>query len=149
MASCINLKERFGKRFRIRTEDGQRTTAPWLYLIPCRNGEIGPFGGELLQACTNRRGNLPRLLTDAGCTITQDGDDGVNATFHVRDFAKVARVMRPRRRRQMTEEQKRVARERLAGYAFQPARESERIFLGTHGTPPDDQPHQQATATLF
>jgi hypothetical protein len=113
-----------------------------MFLIPCRNGEIGPYGGDLLLACTKHRGRLPGRLIAAGCTITQDGTDGVNATFHVRDFPKVARVMKPRRKRQLTEAQKQVARERLAGFAFQPARKGDIRAPKTHATTLDDQSHQ-------
>jgi len=50
---CVNLKERFGKRYRTRTEADQRTSDPWMLLIPCRNGEIGPYGGDVMQATSD------------------------------------------------------------------------------------------------
>jgi hypothetical protein len=51
------------------------------------------------------------------CRIHQDGDDGeLTVLFDLADFDKIAEVMRPHRKRQWTEDQKRQARERLAKY---------------------------------
>jgi hypothetical protein len=55
----------------------------------------------------------------------QDGSDGITIVFDVADFSEVAKVMKPRRRRQMSEEQKRMTTERLAKYAFPSARQSD------------------------
>ena len=69
---------------------------------------------------------IARKLAALDCTtVVQDGSDGINATFHVRDFERVAELMKPRRRRRMTEEQRRAAAERLAKYAFKPARQTD------------------------
>ena len=55
--------------------------------------------------------------------VAQDGDDGANTLFPVEHFEEVAKIMRPKRRRRMTEEQRRVAADRLAKYAFTAARQ--------------------------
>ena len=57
--------------------------------------------------------------------MSATGSDGIDATFHVRDFERVAELMKPKRRRRMTEEERRAAAERLAKYAFKPARQSD------------------------
>jgi len=50
-----------------------------------------------------------------------DGDDGeLTVLFDLADFDKIAKVMRPHRKRQWTEEQKRQASERLAKYQYTP-----------------------------
>jgi hypothetical protein len=67
---------------------------------------------------------LERFALDC-VTVHQDGSDGMTVLFDVADFAKVAEVMKPRRRRQMNDEQKRIAAERLAKYAFPSARQSD------------------------
>ena len=68
--SPIDLKTRFGKRYRITHDqahaaeygEGSRVHDPWLLTIPCRHGHIYPHGGELLGASTDRRGSIARRL---------------------------------------------------------------------------------------
>ena len=49
-------------------------------------------------------------------TVVQDGDAFIAATFDEKDFDEVAAVMRPRRRRQVSDEQREKSRERMAKY---------------------------------
>lgn len=120
---CIDLKERFGKKYKITKEFGI-SDDPWNLQIPCRHGHICPWGGEDLAACTNRRGKLPDRLKEAGAWIAQDGDDGVNAVFPVSRFLEIAKIMRPRRRKQISEtEHKRLSEIGQKG----------RLFSKTHG----------------
>jgi hypothetical protein len=65
-------------------------------------------------------------------TVHQDGSDGVTVLFPVEKSPEVAELMKPRRRRRMTEDQRQAAAERLAKYAFTPAvkrREIDEISL--------------------
>ncbi len=114
--SCINLKERFGRRFRVdyeesyRAEHGSRVVreVPQLMIVLCRYGEIYPHGGHLLGASVAGHpkvaGQLRRLKC---CRVHQDGDFGeLTALFDVAEFAQVAKIMRPRRRRQLSPEQR-------------------------------------------
>jgi hypothetical protein len=130
---CVNLKERFGKRFKVADEEsyeaaygpGAFREDPWLMIVLCRHGHIFPHGGATLAATTEGRGTARKLAALDCVTVYQDGSDGVTVLFNVADFVQVAKVMKPRRRRQMTEEQKRLAAERLAKYAFPSARQSD------------------------
>ena len=117
-ATCINLKERFGDRCRIEYEesyyaergDHGRLEDPWLMLIPCQHGHICPWGGEILAACTDKRGPVAKKLVELPVTeMWQDGDDGVNVKFHVDHFDQVEEIIKPKRRRRLSPEQ----RERL------------------------------------
>ena len=112
---CIDLKERFGRRHRVRYEESYRaergrgrTRDPWLMVLACRYGHILPWGGNLLAASVDGHPNIAgRLRTLSCCTVVQDGDFGeLTATFDVADFQTVARVMRPRCRRQLSDQQK-------------------------------------------
>ncbi len=118
---CLNLKERFGRRYRVAHEaaiSGQRErfpADPWLQVILCRNGHIAPWGQNLLAACTRKGGPIAnRLKRLPFATVAQDASDGVNVVFHVEHFAEVAKIMRPRRRRQLTEAQRQQAAGHLA-----------------------------------
>ena len=57
-----------------------------------------------MAASVNRCPKIAGKLRRLGCVeVVQDGDFGeLTATFDVDDFRKVAKVMRPRRRRQVT-----------------------------------------------
>ncbi|MGA2069170.1 MAG: hypothetical protein ABSG86_29730 [Thermoguttaceae bacterium] len=127
---CVNLRERFGRQYRIEYEEsyyaergaGARADDPWLQIIPCRAGHIYPWGTSTLAASTNSRGSTARKLAALDfTTVHQDGSDGMTILFPVEKFPKVAALMHPWRRRQMTEEQRQAAAERLAKYAFTPA----------------------------
>ena len=105
---CINLRERFGRTYRIgrdpsyAAEHGSKARRPdlWLDLILCKHGQIAPYGGKMLLASTKRAGAVAKRLAALECVeITQNGNDGVNARFHVDDFRQVAAILKPRRRR--------------------------------------------------
>ena len=128
-ATCINLRKRFGHEYRITHDEAYKAEAtefrtqeePWLQQIPCDKGHIDAYGGEFLEACTNTRGGtavkLMRLpFIDRGRSM--DGDDGVNAVFHVDHFDEVAAIMRPKRRRRLSPEARAAAVERLRKYKF-------------------------------
>ena len=118
---CVNLKRTFGRKYRVRYEESYyaehgpdaRVEDPWLIIIPCRNGEICPWGGQNLAACTNRAGPVANELMRLPFTTTaQSGDDGVNVVFDVKHLEKVAQIMKPRTRRRLSasERQKRALR---------------------------------------
>ena len=134
MPTCIDLKARFGARYRITHDqahaaeygENSRVYDPWLAMIPCRHGHVYPHGGELLAASTDRRGAISKRLSILpGVRLLQDGDDGVNVVFHIKDFDAVAAILKPRRRRQLTPEQKAERTERLRQYRFSPASQND------------------------
>ena len=94
--NCINLRERFGRRFRIdREESYGRTDDPWLLLVRCKFGHIFPNGGNVLAASVDGHPNVAAVLRRLPCCrIHQDGDFGeLTVLFDVADFAKVAKIM--------------------------------------------------------
>ena len=128
--NCINLKERFGDRHTVRYEesyfadhgDGARAEDLWLMVVRCKHGHLYPHGGELLGVSTNTKGRTTKKIRELACTtVVQHSDEGVNATFHIDDFDQVAKVMKPLRRRQWTDEQREAQRRRAADHltAFQ------------------------------
>src|SRR6476660_4953227 len=130
MLTCIDLDAIFDGRFRVTYEEsyyeergeGGRLKDPWLRMIPCRHGIIYPNGGDYLGASTTLRGPIAGRLAALPCVrVSQDGDDGVNAIFHVDDFETVAAVMKPKRRRRLTTDQRAERVERLRNYQFTPA----------------------------
>jgi len=115
---CVNLKERFGNRFKIQHEESyaaersefRTAQEPWLQIIPCRHGHICPWGRSTLAACTDKAGGVARRLKALPfTTVAQDGDDGANILFDMEHFEAVAEIIKPKRLpgpRKLTEEQR-------------------------------------------
>ncbi|MFH1923803.1 MAG: hypothetical protein ABIP48_28425 [Planctomycetota bacterium] len=129
MPDCINLKERFGDRFKIDVDESyyaerpefRKAEEPWLQLLLCRHGHICPWGGSQLAACTNGRGPVAnRLKALPFTTVAQEGDDGVNVLFDVAHFDQVAEIMKPRLRRRLSPEQRQRLAVAGAKYRFSP-----------------------------
>jgi len=112
---CISLKDQFGRRYRIAYEasylaeygPGARTEDPWLMIIPCKYGVVLPWNVDALAASVDGHPNVAAKLRRLKCChVVQDGDFGeLTATFAVADLPKVAKIMRPRRRRKLSPDQ--------------------------------------------
>lgn len=112
--NCIDLKQRFGKRYKIGVEESveqpSRNIDPWYWEIPCRLGpknwksRIYPYGGEYLAVMVtsaivaNRMNGWPEL------EASQDAEDAMVFIFHVDHLPKTARAVRVRTRRQLSAE---------------------------------------------
>lgn len=102
---CVDLKARFGRRYRIAHEDGGSPGDPWMQLLLCQRGHVFPYGGDTLAAATDSRGGTAtKLASLACCTPVQDGDDGLTVVFPLEHFEQVAALMKPRRRRRLSPE---------------------------------------------
>ena len=112
MISCVILAERFGDCFKIDFDPAynpkgrrRKNLDQWYMLIPCKCGHIYPHGGQMLAFASDSRGALAKRLIRSGLVkVTQDGDDGINAIFHVDDFDAVAAIVKPKRRRRLSTE---------------------------------------------
>jgi len=122
-ARCVNLKERFGKRFKVRREESYEAENPkyraeeeaWLQIIPCVGGEIYPHGGDTLAAYL-RPGPRAESLKRLRCVRVKTlGSDGVTVLFDVADFDQVAGIMQPRKRAQpqLSPEQREAKRQAM------------------------------------
>lgn len=125
---CINLKQRFGDRYKVKYEESyyavrskQTIEDPWQMILLCQHGHISPWDSSKLAACTKHPGRIANRLKGLPFTeAVQDGDDGTNVVFDVAHFDEVAEIMKPRRRRRMSDTQKAAAAARLRQY--QPAK---------------------------
>jgi len=111
--TCVNLKERFGKKYRIGHDPAAKhepggMSDPWMFTIRCQFGEIYPYGGEKLAFhCTGSivRQKIKEAFPDM--EISNWSDDGEAIfIFYVEEFPKVAKFAKPRRRRQVSESEK-------------------------------------------
>ena len=128
-AECVNLKERFGDRFKVANEesyqaergDHGRAEDPWLMVILCLNGEIYPYGDDQLVASTKVAGGVARALTAlAFTTLHKDGSDGADVIFPVDRFDEVAGIMKPRKRRRVSDAERKRLAEMGAKFRFSP-----------------------------
>jgi len=104
-SKCINLKEQFRKQYRIGHDPAAKhepggMADPWLYTIPCKYGEIYPYGGERLalhcQGSTMRQTIKRRFPKFEIQNWSDDGE--ATFLFHVDDFEKLAKLVRPKRK---------------------------------------------------
>lgn len=103
-----------------------------------------------MAACTSSRGSITKRLTALPfATVEQNGSDGINVSFHVDHFDKIAAIMKPRRRRQMSEAQRLVAAERLREYQFKPAAQPPHSTLESRVDLQRVSEHQEALSNGF
>src|SRR5262249_13624280 len=105
---CIDLRHRFGARYRI-THDPAAVTwgerrDPWMMELRCEGGTIYPLGGSKLAVEVDGRPWTAKALA------TLPGDTETTFAFDVSRFDAVAQIVRPRKRRQVSE----AERQRLA-----------------------------------
>jgi hypothetical protein len=100
----MNLKARYGDKYRVSREDGAEPNDPAGFIIPCKRGHIYRHSATLLGVATNGRGIVRRLLAVSGLRIVQDGSDGINATFAPAEFEAVAKIIWAKRRRRLSPE---------------------------------------------
>jgi hypothetical protein len=99
---CPDLSQ-FADRYRLTWDASRqgRERDPWLRQILTPSGHIYPHGpGELAVSLDGRRGITVKALVAIGCKLLQDGTDGANLSFPVVLFDAVARIVKPRRKRQ-------------------------------------------------
>lgn len=126
MSECPNLREIYGKRYKITFDEGynprnvpRNNLDPWMMQIPCQRGLIYPYGEDLLAVEVDGHPGVAKQLLRLNCTtLIQDGEHEKTFRFPASAFREVARIVKPNRRRQMTPEQKAVAAARLKKYSF-------------------------------
>lgn len=117
----INLKESFGKQYKIFEEESwwhepkgeQKAGRVWSQEMRGQNGKVYAKDATALLAYTDRpktRQNLKQM----GLTIHQWGDEEAVFVFQPERLEEVAGVLRLRRKRRMSQEQRNAAISRLA-----------------------------------
>jgi hypothetical protein len=121
--TCVNLQQEFGDRYRVTRDPASTprgaTDDPWNQRIPTRSGEIYPFGAELLvvevEGHRKPRGQLSRLEC---CKPHQTGDEFGSFRFDAKHFDQIAEIVKPRKRWQVSEEERQRLAEMSAKYGF-------------------------------
>jgi len=113
---CVNLNELFGKQYRISFDDcvpksgsgrDSMRRDPWMMQIPCQRGVIYPFDACMLAVEIDGHPKLAAKLRRMKCTeVVQDGETEVTLIFDVADFDQIAQIVLPRRRRQVSDQER-------------------------------------------
>ena len=121
--NCINLQQQFGTRYRVTFDAAyspkhvpRNKLDPCMMLIPCQRGIIYSHGGDLLTVEVEGRRVTANRLRQLDCTTTcQEGASVLAVTVQAADVAEVAAIVKPKRRRQVSD----AERQRLASIGFQ------------------------------
>ena len=146
----INLRESFGGEYRITFDEAYEPAHvpiekrdPWMMQIPCagRGITIYPYGSTVLAIEVDRRPSIAAKLTALnGLRLHQDGDVERTYLFDLSLFDQVAEIVKPRKRRILTETQLQA----LARHAFQGRDGARKSTPKRAPTPPADIPITQA-----
>lgn len=120
MNSIISLRERFGGEFKIEMEEGYfaqygpdaRIDDPHYQIIPGGRGHVFAWNGDQLAASSNTAGSTATKLKRLPFVrIFQDGSDGSTVIFPMRHLDEVASILRLRRKRRVTDDERKRLRE--------------------------------------
>src|SRR5262245_31382789 len=121
-----DLKALYGARFQITFDEAAegRRKDSWLMQIPCagKGVMIYPHGENLLAVQCDHRPSIAKRLAELGLRLAQDGDAEKTFVIPVERFEEVAAIVKPRRRRLLTEEQRAMLAIIRKPFLFQKAR---------------------------
>ena len=135
----IDINAIAGSRWQLNYEQPYRARDkdPWQAIIPCQLGHIYKHSDELLGVATNTRTIGLRLAKLPGIQVTQEADDGFNLVFAPKLLPKVAAIVKPKRKRRMSAEQRALAVDRLAKYRAKSQVQRRLLSAGTLQTGQD------------
>lgn len=109
----IDLKKQYANRYKVTLDesadilDQEKKERLWYYRIPCKYGHIGVWGKKTLSFYCDR----PRIITKLidlieinGWKIVQRGESEIQFVFPSSQFYVVADAVKPKKKRQLTEE---------------------------------------------
>ncbi len=124
ISTCINLRERFGKQYRISHDEaasaGGERADPWMMTIPGRFGTVYPHGGESLAVEIDGHPRIAKQVEAIpGIVLHQDGNYEKTFVFPVDLFDQVAAIVELKRVKRLTDEQRARLVEAGQLYRFQ------------------------------
>ena len=124
--TCVDLWRMFGDDYKITTDPAYEPTGintskldPWYFTIPCKYGVIWPYGRQQLAICIDYHDQIAnRVRALPGVWVLLDGDREKTFVFDVQMFKQVAAIVKPRKRKKLSSEQKNACSDRLRGHRF-------------------------------
>jgi len=108
----IDLKKQYGTKYKIQLDESadilnqEKSERLWYYRIPCKYGHIGVWGKKTLSYYCDRPRFITKLINLVeinGWKIVQRGESEIQFTFAMTHFYEVADIVKPKKKRQMTE----------------------------------------------
>ena len=150
-APCPNLRAMYGHKHRVDREPPATSWHdPWSHRIPCKHGHIYPHGDALLGFASRYLGPVAyRVAALPFTTVEQVGDDGMNISFPVDRFDEVTRIVKPRRRRELSGQHKLKLAEASRKFRFVRGSENRGTALERPQTPLDDSRGAKSMSDAF
>ena len=129
--TVTNLKQKYGSKYKVvydGTDDSCRAELVWCHEIRGRHGIIYPYGhnGSLavrIEAKTKIKNNaVARRLESEGFPVIQRGDWAINFEFMPEQIDYIAGLIKAKKRRRLSPEQKVQAMAALAKVGKRPAK---------------------------
>ena len=159
--TCINLRERFGRRYRVTHEEsygfayGPKATRedPWLQIIVGGRGHVYPHSATMLAAKTDTSGLTSRRLKALPFVqVHTDGSDGVTVLFAPDHLDVIANLLQLRGRRRISDQERERLTALIRKHSFQPrqpAVQSSCEALESTQTAAVDSQHHSRQSRLF
>ena len=131
MNECIDLWRMYGHDYRVSWDPAYDTSGvprhkldPWYFVIHGRFGTVYPFGGMCLVCEIDNHNKIARKALENvnGSTLIQDGEYEKAIRFAAEYFPIVADILRLRRRKKLSQEQKEKCSRQLAKFKFRSIR---------------------------
>jgi hypothetical protein len=161
VAPIINLRAAYGRRFKIVMEEsyaGQhgpraRVDDAAYQVIPGARGHVFPWDLTRLAGSTDTSGlTARRLKALPGVTVWQDGSDGATVLFPVDLLDQVADLLKLRRRRRVSDQERSRLAELGRRHGFQPRQDGYQSDSERRPCVPEALPapeHMPAQRSLF
>jgi len=153
--TCINLLDLLGDNYRITFDSAYSARGvprnkldPWMMQIPGqgRGVTIYPYGADMLAVEVDRRPSIvAKLKAIEGLKLHQDGDIEKTFLFDVALFEQVAEVVKPRRKRQVSDQR----RQELVSYGRRYGFGAQKSTLERAQTPSGDSQTLNSNLPLF
>lgn len=91
---------------------------PWYHVIKCQRGELYPFSAAEIVAEATSNPTFNRLAGLPGVRVHQNADQGGAVRFPIAMLDQVAEIMRPRRKRQVSDDERARLAEQSRRHGF-------------------------------
>jgi hypothetical protein len=110
----VDLRRTYGHKYAVTTDtdsaEGPRERDPWLARIETRTGQVYPYSATHLGVQVDGHPRVAGRLVRMGYPPIQEGDTEKTFLVPAEDLDRIARLIKPRRRRRFKDAAARAAR---------------------------------------
>lgn len=123
---CINLYRRFHRDYKVGVDPAYEAERlrwsllnPWSFVLYCKFGTVWPYGGDYLAVDIDYHRKVAKKVEELpGVRMVVDGEDEKTFVFHVKIWDQVAEIVKPKKRRRLSLEQREACAARLTQHRF-------------------------------